>query len=448
MLDAYTSGEMIPSLDMQCTDTEEYNDYINTANNFEVSSRSEIREAFRESSDLTKTAVGMNGVQSQQPSSHSPHGRSSGSGCSIVRLTGEDATSIRGLVDYANKFFERVDNINCEYGDAVRDVGVFRIANNVYAGFDENVNGEDKMQFLDTRIFPSVDDNTDNDVLVPMEVGNLVGEESLNNAHRGMKTLLDIGSQITVAVLGMDSSAEKLIDDGTHVNQHSHLKETQPQPDSMASDNVSNSYHRLVRYLKPKENNGGDAAFQAHVDSSFLTLIPMPELPGLEVWCPSKSGEGYGEEEGGGERTQSIGEWVRPIMPFEGLESSKSCNIGNTKESGDCAYVIVMAGEFLQLASDGCVPTCIHRVIPPKPPLSAGTFDNIKYKPRVSAPLFLRPRRGKEALLNVGTDLQQSTLASAFNVASNGIYHEKGLLDECDEMHLWSAHDIVHNHNK
>lgn len=34
-----------------------------------------------------------------------------------------------------------------------------------------------------------------------------------------------------------------------------------------------------------------------------------------------------------------------------------------------CAYVIVLAGEFLQLTSNGRVPVCIHRVVvPPKLP--------------------------------------------------------------------------------
>lgn len=38
------------------------------------------------------------------------HGRSSGSGCCIIRLRGEDAASVRGLVDFADDFFEGVDD--------------------------------------------------------------------------------------------------------------------------------------------------------------------------------------------------------------------------------------------------------------------------------------------------------------------------------------------------
>ena len=38
------------------------------------------------------------------------HGRSSGSGCCIIRLRGQDAASVRGLVEFADDFFEGVDD--------------------------------------------------------------------------------------------------------------------------------------------------------------------------------------------------------------------------------------------------------------------------------------------------------------------------------------------------
>ncbi|KAL7517628.1 hypothetical protein ACHAWX_002540 [Stephanocyclus meneghinianus] len=257
---AFTSTETIPRLNMQCSDAKN----ISKADRqLTISTRRDIRKAFTESENSN--------------ASQSPHGRSSGSGCCIIRLRGDDAASIHGLMEYADRFFDQVDEVE---DNKVSDVGVFRIANHVYAGFDDDVNCEGRMQFLDTRIFTNGDENV-SAYLLPLELEGLVGSKSLNDAHKGMNTLLDIGSQITSAVLGMnEQSAKKLIDDGTSVS----CDESNPYSEA----NVSNSYHRLIRYLKPKPNNE-ETAFQAHVDSSFLTLIPMPDLPGLEVWCPSRN---------------------------------------------------------------------------------------------------------------------------------------------------------------
>jgi len=388
---AYTSDETFPCLDMQCHTGGEKKDNNNDDDSI-FSSRREIRDAFNESSGTS------NNSNNDNSDDYIPgiHGRSSGSGCSIIRLSGEDAASIRGLTKYANEFFEKVD-----YDDtnkkSMKDVGVFRIDQFVYAGFDENVNDEGKMQFLDTRILPyRTCNNYQEPTLIPLEVGELVGETSLSDAHKGINTLMDIGYQITSAVLEMQSdSANKLIDDGTRLEEDNQ---------SMIGSDVSNSYHRLIRYINSQPSTDEDtAAFNSHVDSSFLTLIPMPKLPGLEIWSPCLKNGKDGQD----------GEWVRPIKP--------DCY----DEEDNCAYIIAMAGEFLQLTSNGKVPTCIHRVLPPMPG-------------RISAPLFLRPRRGDDALLDVDLDLGQT-----YN--KDGLYHEPGLLDECDSMHLWSVHGILVN---
>mmetsp|Transcript_28364 Transcript_28364/g.59906 ORF Transcript_28364/g.59906 Transcript_28364/m.59906 type:complete len:506 (-) Transcript_28364:44-1561(-) len=417
---AYTSEETIPCLDMRGSVN---NGDIGKVN---ISCRNAIRKAFTESSRICCTN-----------NDKTPHGRSSGSGCTIIRLTGSDAASIHGLTRYTDRFFEQVDNDDCN--DVVVNTGVFRIDNHVYAGFDENVNGEGKMQFLDTRMLPNKND--DDPLLLPMEVGDLVGTRSLRDAKKGMSTLLDIGTQITSAVLDMDSvSAGKLIDDGTHVQD-----QAGSESQGLVASDVSNSYQRLIRYLKPQQSSDG-TAFQAHVDSTFLTLIPMPELPGLEVWCPSIGNTSIGDENLVNSQSKG-GEWVRPALDSSFKQEGTSNH----------AYVIAMAGEFLQLTSNGQVPTCIHRVIPPKAsPVSVspnglnGEQRHGKYKPRVSAPMFLRPRRGEEALLNVGEDLklvgrgsQAQPFASERSCDEDALYFEKGLLEECDSMNLWSAHEIM-----
>ena len=380
---AYTSDETFPCLDMQC------NGGLDNDDDDSFSSRKEIRDAFNESSGANSNNDRL-------------HGKSSGSGSCIIRLSGDDASSIRGLVDYANDFFEKVDNDETSKG-SVKDVGVFKIDQYLYAGFDQNVNDEGLMQFVDTRILPRSDDSgtrnsVNNDILIPMEVGELVGKESLRSAHKGIGTLMDVGYQITSAVLEMQSkSADKLIDDGTTLNKGS-------QSTVMGKD-VSNSYHRLIRYINEGPSTDEDtAAFRSHIDSSFLTLIPMPKLPGLEIWCPCLKHGADGD-----------GEWVRPIKPD---------SIHDEEEDTGSIYIIAMAGEFLQLLSNGKTPTCIHRVLPAKPG-------------RISAPLFLRPRRGEDALLDVDLDL------NVRESDKDGLYFEPGLLDECHDMHLWSAHGII-----
>ena len=150
--------------------------------------------------------------------------------------------------------------------------------------------------------------------------------------------------------------------------------------------------------------------------------------------------------------------------------------------------MIVMVGEFLQLTSNGRVPVCIHHVVvPPELPAAAvtgtesgdggwggcdggggggrGGEDVPKYKPRVSAPMFLRPCRGEGALLDVGRDLRlvaassnsrnppnSSSSTTTMTTTTGGmrrdderklLCYEKGLIDEWDAMHLWSAHEIM-----
>ena len=412
--DHFTSGETIPCLDISCGGNKS-SDY------YENSSRGDIRRAYTADSGVGRGAV---------------HGRSSGSGCSIIRLRGEDAASIRGLTDFANRFFDGVDS-ECQSSQSIKDVGVFRIANNVHAGFDKNVNHEGKMQVLYTKLIPGDPEEEGDPLMLPLEVGEMVGSTSLRQAHSGMRTLFDVGSQITSAVLGMDSvSASKLLDDCSledNCERQPNDSMTPDKADEIAST-VSNSYQRLIRYLKPQQQAGGattdnDAAFWPHVDSTFLTLIPMSDIPGLEVWCPSSKNSGNSD-------LSERGEWVRPIRPLD--DEPKSGRIDVNKE--DCAYVFALAGEFLQLLSDGQVPTCIHRVIPPKPAAPAAFgFASKPYKQRVSAPLFMRPRRGEAATLDVSSDL--------IDQRTKGLYFEEGLLDECDEMRVWDYMDCMSPNN-
>ena len=110
----YTSDETIPCLDMQTTsDISATN--INSNSNvaalssslYDISSQKEIREAY------------INNDNNQQGTTESDriHGRSSGSGCCIIRLTGKDAVSVRLLTDFADDFFDGVDRGDNEHAN-------------------------------------------------------------------------------------------------------------------------------------------------------------------------------------------------------------------------------------------------------------------------------------------------------------------------------------------
>lgn len=332
------------------------------------------------------------------------HGLSSGSGCCIVRLVGEDAESVSGLVDFADDFFAGVDNESANR--AINNVGVFRISNNVHAGFDKNVNGDDKMQVCYTKLIPPKSE-AELPILLPLEVGELVGESSLSDGCNGMKTLFSVSAQLTRAVLGMTKEAtDKLLDDSSLRNEEVSSDEMDSANIDNLTDNVSNSYQRLIRYSSGVASNSDDtAAFWPHVDSTLLTLIPMPEIPGLEVWAPSLTNSKISD---------LSGEWVRPIKP--------------TKSADGEIYVIALAGEFMELLSDGKVPTCIHRVMP----------QNTLKQQRISAPLFVRPRRSKHAVLNLAADLSLT-----IGDQEEGMYHQKGLMEECDQMRVWDYMEIM-----
>ena len=170
---AYTSDETIPCLDMT---TGAWTAGDGGAGGF--SSRGAIRRAFAESSRIHASngrdavrddeAAGGDRDRSRRrpgnrgpaaPAAALPHGRSTGSGCSLVRVFGSDASSVLGLADYGDDFFCRVDGDGDEAGaraaSAVRGAGIIRIADHCYAGFDGDVNDEGRMQFLDARFVPS-----------------------------------------------------------------------------------------------------------------------------------------------------------------------------------------------------------------------------------------------------------------------------------------------------
>jgi len=101
---------------------------------------------------------------------------------------------------------------------------------------------------------------------------------------------------------------------------------------------TSASVHRLVRYDAAAA--GEAVLFQPHTDGTWFTLVPVAQVPGLEV--------------------HSGGAWLRPEA-----------------QGNHGTDVAVLSGEFLHVLTDGFYPAALHRVV------SAPSV-------RTSAPLLFR----------------------------------------------------------
>lgn len=133
------------------------------------------------------------------------------------------------------------------------------------------------------------------------------------------------------AYVGMEQdSLVKLLDDG----------------DNLQEAEWSSTQHRLCLYHA--KNN---VLFEAHTDTTFLTLIPCSSIAGLEVWTAAT-------------------DWVRPEDHAE-----------------SAGAVIVLPGEFLQVLTAGVFPAAVHRVTRFSCEEHAAEGESVS---RLSMPLLVR----------------------------------------------------------
>jgi len=141
---------------------------------------------------------------------------------------------------------------------------------------------------------------------------------------------------------------------------------------------ASTTAHRLCAYAPTNQT-----AFGAHTDTSFFTLVPFARVPGLEVLDPS------------------LQRWV--------------CPEADTVR-GEGHLILVMPGEFLEVASNGLYEASVHRV--------RGGSEK-----RVSTPLLVRadlrePWDGLEAS-SVWRALQKCTAHEALKELAPSIDSRK-----------------------
>lgn len=242
--------------------------------------------------------------------------------------------------------------------------------------------------FLETRT------ERQSGAFLPKEAGDILGADGVAS----MQVAFDIVAQIAKDVVRIATAASsvengafsgqfskasqaaallaaELVDDGKSLTRNADFE--------VGEGAVSMSPHRICRY---SENNreatsAAREVFGAHVDSSFITVVPVAAVSGLEV---------YDEE---------AEKWYRPELKarsdWEELQrrsgNDPSAVLEKMQDGTDipwhCRYIALMPGEYLQLVTRDEVPAAVHRVVAAR-----------GERPRLSAPILLRGRPGTRFL--------------------------------------------------
>ena len=174
------------------------------------------------------------------------------------------------------------------------------------------------------------------------------------------------------------------------------------------------AYHRLSRYIiTPEERQQQRSAatskksctesLRSHTDWTVTTPIPLSDIPGLHLWKPNQKG------------------WIAPEKLVQDLHAIKMKDPQTTVSCRPRThYVVVMAGKWMELLTNGQIPACIHRVVTQTGRRTIPTTNNAAVflttsddneddslvpsvmQRRLSAPFFLRP---KTTLFEMVTEL-------------------------------------------
>jgi hypothetical protein len=157
------------------------------------------------------------------------------------------------------------------------------------------------------------------------------------------------------------------------------------------------SYHRLCRYLpfppqpvpsssgKIKHGDGWGESLRPHADWTISTAIPVSSVAGLEVYEPFALQPRIGQQNVASRRWIRIeqvahDEWKRKNAPSDGTTTTQCC--------WNAHYVVVFAGAWLELLTDGDVESTLHRVVSRRDDAAEAS----RARQRMSAPFFMRPK--------------------------------------------------------
>jgi hypothetical protein len=258
-----------------------------------------------------------------------------------------------------------------------------------YAEYDSG-----SMKFLETRRV------RENGNLLPKEAADILGADRVSAFQEAFDVVSQVGKdiiRIAVAAASVEHGAflqegeksnerdqkirasqgatlltNELVDDGKRLKVDSEFG-------SVKDGDVSLSPHRLCRYSGEKQDDDSSReVFGAHTDSSFVTIVPVASISGLEV---------YDEE---------AEKWYRPELKAKShweAELERRGKVfssllydeveGSVQVPWHSRYLAVLPGEYLQLATRNEIPSAVHRVVAAKGRPS-----------RLSAPILLRGRPG------------------------------------------------------
>ncbi|CAJ1966579.1 unnamed protein product [Cylindrotheca closterium] len=249
-----------------------------------------------------------------------------------------------------------------------------------YSSFD---NGS--LKFLETRR-----ERNSGDIL-PKELTDVVGADGVQSFSSAFDVITSACKdvvRIAVATCSVEYGAfQKGKNQGARASEAANLLVQEVIDDGKpmrstdiehSEGTVSMSPHRLGQYSESSEaETAAREVFGAHVDASFITAVPVAAISGLEVYDEDSE------------------KWYRPELKaretWEAEKKEKGGDSSAVVEELKCGatvpwhsrYLVVMAGEQLQVATRNEIPATVHRVVAAKDGPS-----------RLSAPILLRPRPG------------------------------------------------------
>ena len=361
-------------------------------------------------------------------------------GCVLVDLTKNDATASENdddddRVQIMHRMWKTCQN----FFDNVAKVGLDRISDvlpgmitaqetgspHAKVGFASYSNGD--LQVLETRLQRGSEAEPSRRVLLPSEAVPLLGPDGPDALRKVFDMVTAIGKEVVRIAVAASTLEAGALDDRAQAFEAARRLANELLDDgkplavaaSSADDSirhsegtVSMSPHRLCRYANQKSPDTANLKdttakkqntreiFGAHTDSTFLTIVPVASVPGLEVY------------------DEDVEQWYRPELTARQHWLQHYHDDASTIP-WHCRYVILMPGELLQLATRDEIPAAVHRVV-------ATSSSSSSSSPRLSAPILLRARPGtrwnSERYLG-------------------GLLPHDALLRECDGMAMEEIHD-------